>query len=411
MASPGNVLILDENLPVPFDRRVWMEARALRAAGYSVTVVCPQTEAYPAAHERLEGIDILRHPLSLEATLPRGYLREYAEALYWEARLALLADGRRPVDVVQICNPPDVLFLSGGLLKLLRGAALVFDQHDISPELYETKYERRDAFYRALVLAERATFAAADVVISTNETYRSIALGRGRTRPEDVFVVRNGPDLSRFVETTADPAYKRGRRYLVGYVGTMGEQEGIDILLRVAKAICIDGGRDDVGFCIIGGGPALDGLRAMCSSTGLDDVVQFTGRVSDEELLARLSTCDVCVNPDPKTPFNDASTMTKIMDYMALDKPVVQFDVVEGRRSAGEASLYARGGDEADFAAKIVQLIDDPEARERMGAVGRERMESALEWRLQIPSLLAAYERALEKTERRRGRRRRPFRR
>jgi len=164
-----------------------------------------------------------------------------------------------------------------------------------------------------------------------------------------------------------------------------------------------------VGFCIVGGGPALDGLRAMCSSTGLDDVVQFTGRVSDEELLARLSTCDVCVNPDPKTPFNDASTMTKIMDYMALRKPVVQFDVVEGRRSAGEASLYARGDDEADFAAKIVEVIDDPEAREHMGAVGRERMESALEWRLQIPSLLAAYDRALEKTERRRGRRRRPF--
>lgn len=411
MASPGNVLILDENLPVPFDRRVWMEGRALREAGYGVTVVCPQTDAYAAPHESLEGIDILRHPLSLEADSPRGYLREYTEALYWEVRLARLADARRPIDIVHICNPPDLLFLSGGLLKLLRGAALIFDQHDISPELYETKYEKRDAFYRALVLAERATFAAADVVISTNETYREIALGRGHKHSEDVFVVRNGPDLSRFVETTPDAVYRRGKRYVVGYVGTMGEQEGIDDLLRAAKAICIHGGRDDVGFCIVGGGPALAGLKELSASMGLDDVVEFAGRVSDQELLARLSTCDVCVNPDPKTPFNDASTMTKIMDYMALRKPVVQYDVVEGRRSAGEASLYARGGDEADFAAKIVQLLDDPEARERMGAVGRARMETALEWRLQIPSLLAAYERALQKTESRRSRRRRPFRR
>jgi len=410
MASPGSVLILDENLPVPFDRRVWLEARALREAGYGVTVVCPQTEAYPAAHERLEGIDILRHPLSLEADSARGYLREYGAALCWEARLVLFADGRRAVDVVHICNPPDLLFLTGGLLKLLRGAALIFDQHDISPELYETKYGKRDAFYRALVLAERATYAAADVVISTNETYRAIALGRGGKSPGDVFVVRNGPDLSRFVETAPDSAYKRGKRYLVGYVGTMGEQEGIDHLLRVARAICVDGGHDDVGFCIIGGGPALGGLKRLSASMGLGGCVEFTGRVSDAQLLARLSSCDVCVNPDPKTPFNDASTMTKIMDYMALRKPVVQYDVVEGRRSAGEASLYAQGGDEADFAAKILQLLDDPEARERMGRIGRERMEAALEWRLQIPSLLAAYERALEKTARRRGRRRRPFR-
>lgn len=405
MASPGSVLILDENLPVPFDRRVWMEARALREAGYGVTVVCPRTAAYPAAHERLEGIDILRHPLSLEAVSPRGYLREYAEALYWESRLALLADHRRRVDVVQICNPPDVLFLSGGLLKLLSGAALVFDQHDIGPELYETKYERQDVFYRGLVWAERATFAAADVVISTNQTYRDIALGRGHKSPEDVFIVRNGPDLARFVEMPPDPAYKRGREFLVGYVGTMGEQEGIDHLLRVARAITLEQGRTDIGFCIVGGGPALEGLRTMCTSMGLDEAVEFTGRVSDEELLARLSTCDVCVNPDPKTSFNDASTMTKIMDYMALRKPVVQYDVVEGRRSAGEASLYARGDDEADFAAKITQLIDDPEARERMGRVGRERMETTLEWRLQIPNLLAAYERAIEVAGRRRARR------
>jgi len=404
MASAGSVLIIDENLPVPFDRRVWMEARALRAAGYDVVVICPQTDAYPLRQETLEGIEVLRHPLSLEADSPKGYLREYAEALFWEGRLAVATHRRRPVDVVQVCNPPDLLFLSGGLLKLLHGAALVFDHHDINPELYEAKYGRRDAFYRGLILAERATFAAADVVMSTNESYRSIAATRGRKRAEDVFVVRNGPDLSRFVEVTPHESFKRGREYLVGYVGTMGEQEGIDHLLRAARRVTRDLRRQDVAFCIIGGGPALDGLRVLSHEMGLADVVEFSGRVSDEELLARLSTCDVCVNPDPKTPFNDASTMTKIMDYMALRKPVVQFDLVEGRRSAEQASLYAINDE--DFADKIIELLDDAELRQRMGAIGRERMETMLDWRLQVPHLLAAYERAMDVARRRRERRR-----
>jgi glycosyltransferase involved in cell wall biosynthesis len=401
MASPGRVLIVDENLPVPFDRRVWMESCALRDAGYEVVVVCPAGREAPAPFEVLDGVRIHRHPLSGEAAKASEYPREYAQALWHELRLAVGLGSPRPFDVVHLCNPPDILFLVGGLLRARHGTAVLFDQHDLSPELYEAKFKRRDVLYRALRVAERLTFATADVVVATNESYRSLALARGGMSPDDVFVVRNGCDLSWFAPTAGDAAYKRGRRYLVGYVGTMAEQEGIDHLLRAARLIVRDWGRDDVAFTIIGGGPAVGGLRDLSRELGLDDVVEFTGRVSDDELLDRLSTCDVCVNPDPKTPFNDVSTMTKIMDYMALSKPMVQFDLTEGRRSAADASLYARPHDEEHFARLIVELLDDPERRAVMGSIGRERMERELQWRHQVPELLAAYERALQKRRQR----------
>jgi glycosyltransferase involved in cell wall biosynthesis len=397
MASAGNVLIIVENLPVPFDRRVWMECRALAAAGYEVSVISPTGAGATAARETLEGVHVYRHDMPLEADSPRGYLVEYAVALWREWGLARRVRRERGFDVVQVCNPPDLLFLVAAWFKLLYGARVVFDHHDISPELYEAKYGRRDAFYHLLRIAERLTFCTADVVIATNESYRTIALQRGRKRPDDVIVVRNGPDLSRFVETAPDPAYKRGRRYLVGYVGTMGEQEGIDHLLRAVRIIVHDLGRDDISFTIIGGGPAVEGLRRLSRELGVDAYVDFPGRVSDEELLARLSTCDLCVNPDPKTPFNDASTMTKIMDYMALGKASVQFDLTEGRRSAGDASVYASPNDEEDLARQIVALADDAARRAEMGRVGRRRMEESLEWRHQIPQLIAAHARAQAK--------------
>jgi glycosyltransferase involved in cell wall biosynthesis len=397
MASPGSLLIIVENLPVPFDRRVWMECRALAEAGHTVSVISPKGPGATAEAEVIEGVHVYRHDMPLEADSPRGYLVEYTVALWREWRLARRVEREHGFGVIQICNPPDLLFLVAAWFKALRGTRVVFDHHDISPELYVAKYGRKDAFYQVLRLAERLTFATADVVISTNESYRQLALSRGRKRPEDVFIVRNGPDLSRFVETPADPAYKRGRRYLVGYVGTMGEQEGMDLLLRAAQIIVRDRGREDFSFTVIGGGPAVEGLRRLSLELGVDDYVEFPGRVSDEELLARLSTCDLCVNPDPKTPFNDVSTMTKIMDYMALGKASVQFDLTEGRRSAGEASVYARPNDPEDFADLIIALADDEERRTQMGRLGRERMEKSLEWRRQIPELVAAHERALAK--------------
>ena len=378
---------------MPFDRRVWMECRALAGAGYEVSVISPKGPGATASRETIEGIHVYRHDMPLEADSPRGYLVEYAVALWREWRLARCVRRERGFEVVEVCNPPDLLFLVAGWFKLLYGTRVVFDHHDISPELYEAKYGRRDLFYQLLRLAERLTFATADVVMSTNESYRAVALTRGHKHPEDVFVVRNGPDLSRFVETPPDPSYKRGRRYLVGYVGTMGEQEGIDHLLRAVRIIVNDLGRQDFSFTIIGGGPAVEGLRRLSRDLGVDGYVEFPGRVSDEELLQRLSTCDLCVNPDPKTPFNDASTMTKIMDYMALGKASVQFDLVEGRRSAEGASVYAQSN-EGDLAHLIVTLAEDEPRRAEMGRLGRRRMEESLEWRHQIPVLIAAHERA-----------------
>jgi glycosyltransferase involved in cell wall biosynthesis len=288
-----------------------------------------------------------------------------------------------------------VLFLVAGVFKALLGTAVIFDHHDLSPELYEAKFGRRGAFYQVLRLAERLTFATADVVISTNESYRQVALGRGRVRQDRIFVVRNGPDLSRFHLVAEDPSLKRNRQYAVGYVGTMGEQEGIDSLLRSIAIIVRDMGRRDVSFMIIGGGPAVASLRHLAKDMGVDGYVEFTGRVSDDELLTRLSTCDVCVNPDPKTPFATASSMTKIVDYMALEKPIVQYDLKEGRLSASDASLYAPAGDEGAFARLIMELLDDPGRRVAMGAIGRKRVDDGLGWDHQVPALLEAYELAL----------------
>lgn len=397
MASPGKVLILVENLPVPFDRRVWMEATALRQSGYEVSVICPVGKGCEREYEELEGIHIYRHPLPPERSSAAGYIREYLWALRWEFRLARRVwKERGGFDLIHLCNPPDLLFLVALRYKLLRGVRVIFDQHDLNPELYEAKFGKRDLFYHALRLAEKWTFRTADAVISTNESYREVALQRGGKKPEQVFVVRSGPDLSRFVPQEGRADYRGDAAWLVGYVGVMGEQEGIDVLLQAVRELVHVRGRRDIRFMLIGGGPAVPDMKRLAADLGVADCVEFAGRVPDEELIARLSSCDVCVNPDPKTPFNDRSTMNKILEYMALGKPIVQFDLLEGRRSAGEASLYAEPNDPADFAGKIEALLADPEERARRGAIGYARMRDVLEWRHQIPQLEAAYRYALD---------------
>lgn len=390
MASAGNVLILDENLSVPFDRRVWMEATTLAAAGYDVTVVCQKMRPDEADHEVLEGVHIHRHPVLPDGDSPLGYVREYGLALYHETRLAWRLSRGRRFDVVHLCNPPDLLFLVGWVLRLTQGTKMIFDQHDLAPELYETKYGRRDVLYHALRLLERLTFLSADTVIVTNESYRDVALARHAKRADRIFVVRSGPDLDRYLATPANPAF-RPRRYLVGYVGVMGPQEGIDYLLRAVHHLVHEEGRDDIQFMLVGGGASLDEMRAYSRSLGLEDHVEFTGRIPEAELLERLSSTDLCVNPDPKNPLNDVSTMNKILEYMALAKPIVQFDLREGRRSAEGASVYARANDEKDLARQIATLLDDPARREEMGRIGRHRMETRLEWKHQAPELLRAY--------------------
>jgi glycosyltransferase involved in cell wall biosynthesis len=388
------VLIIVENLPAPFDRRVWQEATTLRDAGYGVAIICPTGKGCEARHERLDGIDIYRHPLPVEAAGALHYALEYGTALFWEFVLAFKVLRRHGFDAIHACNPPDLIFLVGGFFKLFFGKRFIFDHHDINPELYEAKFGRRDFFYRMMLWVERLTFRTAEISIATNESYRRIAIERGGMDPSKVFVVRSGPKLDRLKIVPPVESLKRGRRFLVGYVGVMGKQEGIDYLLRAVAHIVKDLGREDVQFGLVGSGTSLEAMRAYAVELGIDAYVTFTGRVPDEELLAMLNTADVCVNPDVANEMNDKSTMNKIMEYMALGKPIVQFDLTEGRWSAQGASLYAKRNDAADLARCIVVLLDDAQRRAAMGAFGRERVMQQLEWKFEAPKLLAAYETA-----------------
>ena len=384
------VLMLVENLPSPFDRRVWQEACTLRDAGYQVSIVCPTGRGYDKKHEVLDGIAIWRYDLPVEGSGALGYLVEYGIALFCTFWLSAKIFWTRGFDVVHACNPPDLFFLIGAFYKLF-GRKFVFDHHDANPELYEAKFGRRGPVWHLLRLLERLTFRVADVSIATNESYRRIAVGRGGMAADRVFVVRSGPSLERMKQVAPVAALKCGKRHLVGYVGVMGAQEGIDLLLRAVKHVVRSLKRTDIHFGLVGGGTSLAEMRTLALNLSIDEYVTFTGRVPDPQLLAMLNTADVCVNSDRAGALNDKSTMNKIMEYMALGKPVVQFDLTEGRRSAGEASLYARQDDPADLAARILALLDDPERRARMGRLGRERVERELEWRHQAPRLLAAY--------------------
>jgi glycosyltransferase involved in cell wall biosynthesis len=383
--------MLVENLPSPFDRRVWQEANALRDAGYVVSIICPTGKGYEKKFEEIDGIAIYRYNLPFEADGALGYLLEYSTALFRTFLLSWKVLFTRGFDVIHACNPPDLFFLIGGFFKLL-GKKFVFDHHDINPELYEAKFGRRDFFWKLMVALERWTFKTADVSIATNESYRRIAIERGGMDPERVHVVRSGPSLERLRILPPDPSLRNGREHLVGYVGVMGKQEGIDLLLRAVRAIVHDHGRHDIQFGLVGGGTSLAELKALAAQLEVQDYVTFTGRVPDAELLAMLNTAAICVNPDIANEMNDKSTMNKIMEYMALAKPIVQFDLTEGRFSAQEASAYAKRNDPEDLAAKIIELIDDPARREAMGAYGRQRVENELEWRFEVPKLLAAYE-------------------
>ncbi len=396
MSSAGRtkrVLMIVENLPVPFDRRVWQEAQALRDAGYQVSVICPTGQGYEKKREEIDGISIYRHPLPVEGKGVAGYLIEYPAALFWQFFLAWRVLFERGFDVIHACNPPDDIFIIGRFFKLF-GKRFLFDHHDINPELYEVKFGRRDLLYKILLFLERMTFRTADVVISTNESYRQIALSRGGMAPDRVFVVRSSPDLSRLKPGPPVDSLRKGRKYLVGYVGVMGAQDGIDILLRIARRIVHDRGRKDVQFLLIGGGTELEAMKRYAGELQLEEHVEFTGFLRGQDLIDALGSIDLGVCPDPVDCYNDKCTMNKVMEYMALGKPLVQFELTEGRYSARDAALYAR--DEQDFADKIIQLLDDPELRERMGRYGRERMEKELDWQYEVPKLLHAYQKVFE---------------
>lgn len=387
------VLIIVENLPVPIDRRVWQEARTLREAGYRVSVICPKDRGFEQSRETREGIEIYRHRV-WEASGLLGYLLEYACALAAELYLALKVYARTRFRILHACNPPDTIFLIGLFFRLL-GVRFIFDHHDLNPELYEAKFGQRGLVHRLVCLAERLTFRTADVSIATNESYREVALTRGGMPPERVFVVRSCPELSKIHRGPARPELKEGKSYLVVYVGVMGPQDGVDLLLESIAYVVKQRDRRDVFWALIGSGTELPRLKTLATQEGLDALVKFTGRISDDELAAYLSTADVCVAPDPKNPMNDKSTMNKILEYMAYGRPVVLFDLTEGRRSAADAALYARPNDSQDFAEQILTLLDSEDLRHQLGETGRQRIEENLNWETEKKALLTAYEKAL----------------
>jgi glycosyltransferase involved in cell wall biosynthesis len=393
------VLIIVENQPVPFDSRVWKEACTLSAGGYQVSVLCPRGKGYERGYELMNGVHVYRHPMPKERNSVLGYLWEFGCALFWEFFYTLWIYLRRGFHVIQGCNPPDDIFLIALPYKLL-GVKYIFDHHDANPELYLCKYEKKNFLYRAQISLERMTYRFSDVVIATNNSYKELAVTRGGVHPSDIFVVRNGPDVDTFRAVPPNAALKYGKPYLVGYVGTMSIQDGLDILIEIALHIK-NSGRRDVHFTCVGAGPALAGLRQMATDKNLQDTVNFTGIVPDGELLAILSSADVCVNPDRPCEMNNISTMIKIMEYMALAKPIVQFDLREARFSAGDASLYADNQNQvADFAAKILWLLDNPAKRKEMGQLGRRRIENVLAWNYSAGNLLAAYKEAFNKRNR-----------
>jgi glycosyltransferase involved in cell wall biosynthesis len=390
--SLGRALIVVENLSVPFDRRVWQESQALRDAGYEVAVICPQGKSLDRErYARIDDIEIHRYPLEPATGGWRGYLREYPIALWRSWRIARRL-GR--FDVVHICNPPDLLFLVALPLKL-KGAKVIFDQHDLTPELYESRFGRgRDLLYRLVVALERMTYRVADVVIATNGSYRQAAIERGKKDPERVFVVRSAPNLTRFTGGIADPALKHGKEHLLCYLGVMGPQDGVDYALKSLAALR-QLRPDDWHAVFVGGGDCFDQMRVLASELGLDEHVTFTGRIPDDELLAHLATADVALSPDPYNPLNDVSTMNKVMEYMACGLPMVSFELREARVSAGEAAHYVPCNDTDAFAAAASALLDDPGERERLGAIGRERVAGALSWEQSKLHLVSAYEAAM----------------
>jgi glycosyltransferase involved in cell wall biosynthesis len=388
MSKPA-VLILVENLPVPLDRRVWQEACALRDAGYEAVVICPRMRGFTQPEEKLEGIQIYRHWISEEARGMLGFFREYGSALWGEWWLACQARARHKFKLLHLCNPPDLLFLVAWPFKLL-GVRVIYDVHDAWPEMFEAKFGKRGLLYWVVRLAERLTYACADVVLVTNESVRRIAIERGRKKPDHVFVVRTAPKIAT-EKADANPALKKGRRFLVGYVGVMGNADGVNYLIEAAAHLVHRLGRKDVQFLLMGTGPEHQALLEQRDRAGLQSYVDLPGRVSNEFLFSALQTIDLGVACDPINPYNDHCTMNKTLEYMAFGKAQVLFGTREGRASAGEAAVYVMENSAEKLGEAISRLLDDPAARERMGQLGQERIRTQLNWERSVEQLLKGY--------------------
>ncbi|HEU5035727.1 MAG TPA: glycosyltransferase family 4 protein [Nocardioides sp.] len=393
MTRSPRVLIIVQNLPVPFDRRVWLECQTLRDAGYDVTVVCPRGKD-TGAHQVVDGVAIHGYRPYAPGGSALGFVLEYAYSFLATARLAFKARRRGRFDVVQACNPPDIFWPLALWFRATDGSRFVFDHHDLCPELFESRFPHGSRLaLRGLRLLERATFRTADRVTSTNDSYRRVAIRRGGKAPEDVVVVRTGPDPDRMRAVDPVPSERRGRKHLVAYLGVMGPQDGVDVALAAADHIVHTLGRDDISFTLMGGGDCHAELVAERDRLGLRDHVELPGRVPDSYVADVLSTADVGLSPDPLNPLNDVSTMNKTMEYLAYGLPVVAFDLVETRVSADDAAVYADpASGPQGFAEALVRLLDDPESRTLMGKLGRRRVEDQLAWRHQAPAYLAVFD-------------------
>lgn len=393
MSKPA-ILIIVENLPVPLDRRVWQESCALRDAGYEVVVICPKMRGYTKPYELLDGIHIYRHWISEEAGGFVGFFREYASALWGEWWLAWKAWRKHRFKLIHLCNPPDLLWLVVWPFKALFGTKVIYDVHDAWPEMFEAKFGGRGLFYWAVRVFERMTYAVADVVLVTNRSVMQIALDRGGKLPWEVFEVRTAPKIAT-TQAKADSALRKGRKYLVGYVGVMGNADGVDYLVNAAAHIVHKLGRRDVQFLLMGTGPEHVNLVAQRDRLGLQEFVDLPGRVSNEFLFSALQTIDLGVACDPINPYNDHCTMNKTLEYMAFGKPQVMFATKEGRASAGVAAVYVEENSAEKLGEAIMRTLDDVEGRARMGIVGERRMLTDLNWERSVEALLSAYKQAL----------------
>jgi glycosyltransferase involved in cell wall biosynthesis len=387
------VLIIVQNLPVPFDRRVWLECQALTRAGYRVAVVCPKGRGDPS-HEVIDGVEIYKYRPYAPGGSKLGFVGEYAYSFLATAWGILKARRSGRFAVIQACNPPDIFWPLALAFRAFEGTKFVFDHHDLCPELYESRFPDGAGLpYRGLRFLERRTHRAANHVIATNGSYRDIAISRGGKKAEDVTIVRSGPDPERLVRGEADPAQRRDRRFLAAYIGVMGPQDGVDIVVRAAGIVVHELGRDDIAFTLIGSGDCYDELVALRDELDLAGHVEFTGRVPDDVVRRVLSTADVGLSPDPKNPLNDLSTMNKTMEYMAFELPVVAFDLRETRVSAEEAGVYVTPNDVREYAEAIVRLMDDEPRRARLGKLGRARVEQELAWSHQERAYVGVYDR------------------
>jgi glycosyltransferase involved in cell wall biosynthesis len=392
VGTRGRTLIIVQNLPVPFDRRVWLECKALIAAGYDVTVVCPKGKNDPT-DDMVDGVRLLKYRPYAPGGGALGFVLEYAYSFLATARLVLRARRDGKFDVLQACNPPDIFWPIARWLRRRDNSRFVFDHHDLCPELYDSRFPGKiELPKRGLLALERATFRSADHVISTNTSYAEIAIRRGNKAAAEVTVVRTGPDPDRLRRRAAVPELRRGRQHLVAYIGVMGPQDGVDLAVRAAAHVVHELGREDVTFTFMGGGDSWEELLALRDELGLQDYLELPGRVPDATVLDVLSTAAVGLSPDPKNALNDVSTMNKTMEYMAFGLPVVAFDLKETRVSAGDAAMYVESGDIAAYARAIVELLDDEDKRDAMGGRGRLRVEDELGWPHQRDAYVGVYD-------------------